>query len=309
MKPSSKSDRSASQAEYDLAVSYAGENRSVADQIAKKLKRMGYSLFYDGFKRAKGEIWGRELTTTLGEIYEKRARYCLILISKDYAAKPWTNHERQFALSRALRERRAYILPLKLDNTDLPGLSPTIGYLDLRNSNVPEVCSLLAQKLGPPTAERLPQSEAKISKARIRDVLAACYRRAVFTRFHAQLSHEAMSASLADCRVALQKLVTRVTPAECQRLVAGIIGELDLIERVNSAEFTWDGSGTAATIDGAKLRIIHSLSELARIAKVPLEFPRSLTEELMNSKADADSPPEGHETWEGWIGGAGGFKG
>jgi len=308
MKPSSKSDRSASQAEYDLAVSYAGEDRSVADQIAKKLKRMGYSLFYDGFERAK--LIGEDLTTTLGEIYAKRSRYCLILISKDYAAKPWTNHERQFALSRALQERRAYILPLKLDDTHLQGLSPTIGYLDLRNSSVPEVCSLLAQKLGPPTAERPHQSEeSRVSKARIRDVLAACYRRAVFTRLHAQLSHEAMGASLADCRVTLQKLVTRVTPAECQRLVAGIIGELDLIERVNSAEFTWGGSGTAATIDGAKLRIIHSLSELARIAKVPLEFPRSLTEELMYTKADADSPPEGHETWEGWIGRAGGFKG
>jgi AAA domain/TIR domain len=123
MNPSSDSDRSASQAEYDLAVSYAGEDRSVADQIANKLKGMGYGVFYDGFKKERAETIGEDLTKLLGEIYAKRSRYCLILISKDYAAKPWTNHERQFALSRALQERRAYILPLKLDDTNLPGLS------------------------------------------------------------------------------------------------------------------------------------------------------------------------------------------
>jgi hypothetical protein len=294
--------------EYDLAVSYAGEDRPVADEIARKLKRMGYKLFYDGFERAK--LIGEDLTSILGEIYANGSRYCLILISKEYVTKPWTNHERQFALSRALKERRAYILPLKLDDTDLPGLSPTIGYLDLRNSTVPELCSLLAQKLGPPAGERSHSvDETRVSKARIRDVLSACYRRAVFTRLHAQMSHDAMIASLADCRVALQRLVVRVTPSECQRLVAGIIGELDLIERVHAAGFTWAGSGTAATIDGAKLRIIHSLSELARVAKLPLEFPQSLTEELMRSKEDADSAPKGHETWEGWIGRCGGFKG
>lgn len=293
--------------EYDLAISFAGEDRSVAKNIATKLRRMGYQIFYDEFERAK--LLGEDLTSVLGDIYANRSRYCLILISKNYIEKPWTKHERQFALSRALKERRAYILPLKLDDTELPGLSPTVGYLDLRNTDVAEVCSLLASKLGAPTGAVQATGKAKTSKARIRDVLSACYRRAVFTRYHAQMSHDAMIASLTDCRVTLQKLVVRVTPSECQRLVAGIIGEIDLIERVHAKAFTWAGSGTAATIDGAKLRIIHALSELARDANLPLEFPQSLTEELIYSQEDANSPPVGHETWEGWIGGCGGFKG
>jgi len=123
------------------------------------------------------------------------------------------------------------------------------------------------------------------------------------------MDHDAMIASLADCRVALQKLVPRISPAGCQRLVAGIVGEIDLIERTHAKGFTWNGSGTAATIDGAKLRIIHSLGELAKQAGVSLEFPKSLTEELIWGRPEADMPPEGHETWEGWIGGCGGFKG
>lgn len=292
---------------YDLALSFAGEDREVAEAIAMKLRRRRYRIFYDRFEQAS--LIGEDLTTKLGDIYEKGSRYCLILISKNYLEKPWTNHERQFALSRALRERGAYILPLKLDGIDLPGLSPTIGYLDLRNSSIPEVCSLLAQKLGPPLAtEDASNAKARVTKSKIRDVLAACYRRAVFTRYHAQLKHEAMFSSLADCRVGLQKLVMYVSPAECQRLVAGIIGEIDLIERAEASGFTWSGSGTAATIDGAKLRIIHSLIELARMAKLPLEFPQSLTEELIFSEEEARSPPAGPQTWEGWIGACGGVK-
>jgi hypothetical protein len=292
---------------YDLALSFAGEDRSVAESIATKLNRKGYSVFYDRFEQAK--LIGEDLTTFLGDIYANRSRYCLIIISKHYAEKPWTNHERQFALSRALKERGAYILPLKLDDTDLPGLSPTVGYLDLRNSDVSEVCKLLAQKLGSPAGKSgAPPAESRASKARIRDVLSACYRRAVFTRFHAQMRHDAMFASLADCRVSLQKLVMHVTPSEPQRLVAGIIGEIDLIERVGAEDFTWAGSGTAATIDGAKLRIIHALTELARQAKLSFELPGSLTEEIIFSPEEANSPPAGPETWEGWIGACGGVK-
>jgi TIR domain len=293
---------------YDLALSFAGEDRSVAEELATALQAKGYRIFYDRFEQAK--LIGEDLTAVLGQIYAKGSRYCLILISKSYVAKPWTNQERQFALSRALKERSAYILPLKLDDTDLPGLSPTIGYLDIRNTSVPEVCTLLAQKMGlPSAAAQSDASSSAVSEASIRKVLSVCYRRAIFTRYHAQMIHESMFASLADCRVSLQKLVTCVTPAECQQLVAGIIGELDLIERVNSVGFTWNGSGTAAAIDGSKLRIIHALLELASRAKLPLEFPKTLTEELIFSQEEASSPPAGPETWEGSIGGCGGFKG
>jgi len=292
--------------QYDLAVSYAGEDRPVADQISKRLKKMGYEIFYDGFERSR--LIGEELTSVLGDIYGRRSRYCVILISKHYVIKPWTNHERQFALSRALKERRAYILPVRLDDSELPGLSPTIGYIDLQNCSVPELCKLLAQKLGPPVYGKVEQDKlSRTSVARISKVLETCYRRAVFTRFHGQLNHQAMFDSLAQCRVALQKQVVHITPAECQRLVAGIIGELDLIERCQSKEFTWKGLGTAGMIDGAKLRIIHSLTELARRAKTPLEFPQSLTEELFKDAQEADAPPTGHETWEGRIGSCGGW--
>lgn len=286
---------------YDLALSYAGEDRPIAEDIATRLRAAGYEVFFDRFEQAR--LIGEDLSKELGEIYENRSRYCLILISSHYVNNPWTNHERQFALSRALRERGAYILPLQIDGSRLPGLSATIGYLNLRDSDVPSICRLLAQKLGPP-ATRNPQSGvARVSKARIRNVLSVCYRRAIFTRLHAQMNHGAMLASLASCRVALQKRVVNISPTDCQALVAGIIGEIDLIERTLSKQY-W----TAETIDGAKLRIIHSLRALATKADVPIEFPRGITEELIWRRSDADLPPAGPETWDGFIGKGGSLK-
>ncbi len=103
-------------------------------------------------------------------------------------------------------ERGPYILPLRVDDSKLDGLSPTIGYLDLRNPSIEEVCRLLSAKLGDPQRSdgdtKAQLTEAQLST--LRDVLSACYRRAVFTRYHGQRSPEAMFKSLSECRRALQ---------------------------------------------------------------------------------------------------------
>jgi hypothetical protein len=162
---------------------------------------------------------------------------------------------------------------------------------------------LLIQKLGQPmgaSGER-GKIEQSYPEKPIRDVLSACYRRAVFTRYHAQLNHGAMFESLSECRSQLQRLIAYVEPEEQQRLVAGVIAELDLIERCHQQDFTWQGLGTMGTIDGAKLRIIHSLAKLAQNARISFVLPASVTEELFFSREEADSAPQGHETQEYWI--------
>jgi hypothetical protein len=55
-----------------------------------------------------------------------------MFISRDYADKAWTRHERRSALARAIDEEAEYVLPARFDNTELPGFRPTIGYVDLR---------------------------------------------------------------------------------------------------------------------------------------------------------------------------------
>ena len=42
--------------EYDLAISFAGEQRGLADTLARRLDAAGYAIFYDEFKQAEPDL-------------------------------------------------------------------------------------------------------------------------------------------------------------------------------------------------------------------------------------------------------------
>jgi hypothetical protein len=131
--------------EYDVAISFAGEDREVANSLARFLKDMGLHVFFDDFERAR--LWGKDLFTTLYEVYSSKARYCIILISKAYVDRQWTVHERRAAQERVLSERdNEYLLPVRIDDTPLPGLPRTVAYLDI-SIGVDEVALLFMEKL------------------------------------------------------------------------------------------------------------------------------------------------------------------
>ena len=130
---------------YDVALSFSGEDRRYAKELADLLKTNGYSCFYDEDELA--DLWGKNLYDYLSSVYKDRARYCVMFLSKHYERKLWTNHERQLAQARAFQENREYILPVRLDDTEIPGIPPTVGYLDLRAMTIEEVYGVLVKKL------------------------------------------------------------------------------------------------------------------------------------------------------------------
>jgi hypothetical protein len=71
-----------------------------------------------------------------------------MLISKNYANKLWTNHEREAAQARAFKENRPYILPLRIDDTEIPGILSTTGYINYREESINSIACLLKEKLG-----------------------------------------------------------------------------------------------------------------------------------------------------------------
>ena len=71
-----------------------------------------------------------------------------MFISKHYADKVWTNHERKSALVRAMEERGEYILPARFDETEVPGLRSTVGHISLTNTTPEELGQLILEKLG-----------------------------------------------------------------------------------------------------------------------------------------------------------------
>lgn len=131
--------------EFDVALSFAGEDRDHADALAKLLRDHEVRVFYDQFFKAT--LWGKDLFEHLQRIYKDRAKYCVVFVSRFYLEKHWTKHELQQAQARTFQQDREYILPLRLDDTVLPGVNSTIGYIDIKTTTIAEVAGLLLQKL------------------------------------------------------------------------------------------------------------------------------------------------------------------
>ncbi len=112
---------------YDIVLSFAGEDRYYAETLANMLLNQGLKVFYDKYEEAS--LWGKNLYDYLTDIYQNKAHYCIMLLSRYYAAKLWTNLEQQAAQARAFQENQEYILPIRLDDTAIPGILPTIAYL------------------------------------------------------------------------------------------------------------------------------------------------------------------------------------
>jgi hypothetical protein len=132
---------------YDVAISFAGPQRAIAEALANHLRDAGFEVFYDGF--FPEQLWGKNLATFFEDVFRRKSRYCVVIVSKDYLERDWTNHERQSAVARAIHERgNEYILPIKVDeDVELPGVPDTIGYVSLRQHSVEKIAEILIAKL------------------------------------------------------------------------------------------------------------------------------------------------------------------
>jgi hypothetical protein len=82
------------------------------------------------------------------DVYRKRSRFCVMFISKEYAERMWTNHERRRAQARALEKKgNEYILPVRIDETELPGMPPTTGYVSTAQYSIEQIAGMVIKKL------------------------------------------------------------------------------------------------------------------------------------------------------------------
>ncbi len=138
---------------FDVCLSFAGEQRDYVERIAMALKDAGLNVFYDQDEDIAASLWGRDLGEVLDYVYRQGSRFCVMFISADYAAKAWTRHERRSALARAI-EHEEYVLPARFDDTELPGLRPTVAYLNLREIAPATLVEFVLKKFGLPDRER-----------------------------------------------------------------------------------------------------------------------------------------------------------
>lgn len=114
-------------------------------RVAAALTAQGIQHFYDDDQQIA--MWGTNQVETLQRIYLQGSSSVVMFVSQEYAEKVWPTAERRATLSRALRERREYVLPVRFDDTVLPGLDPDVSYLNAGDYSPEQLAAAVVQKL------------------------------------------------------------------------------------------------------------------------------------------------------------------
>jgi hypothetical protein len=147
--PDDVSDQADEEYDYDVALSFAEENRSFVADVAARLKARGVRYFYDDDHQH--DMWGQDLTVYFDLVFRKKSRFTVMFISEQYAKKPWARHERRSALSHMLASAETVVLPVCFDDTELDGLQPTIHYLHVDDVGVEGLVAAICARLGHPS--------------------------------------------------------------------------------------------------------------------------------------------------------------
>ncbi|MBP6397830.1 MAG: TIR domain-containing protein [Saprospiraceae bacterium] len=130
---------------FDIGLSFAGEDRQLVFKVKQHLESLGVSVFYDEDQEV--DLWGTDLAQNLSETYYAKCKYCMIFISEHYAEKHYPKYEFRSALAKSIERNTAYILPVRIDDSNLPGLLTTTAYLDSRTKTPQEIAEITFKKL------------------------------------------------------------------------------------------------------------------------------------------------------------------
>jgi hypothetical protein len=131
--------------EYDVCLSFAGAQRDYAGAVAARLREKNIHVFYDEFFSVG--MLGEDLVEYFDNVFRLRSRFCVVFISAEYAAKDWTVQEWRSIRNRAFHDSGVYVLPVRFDDTDLPGVQDTVCDVDARHTPAADAAELIYAKI------------------------------------------------------------------------------------------------------------------------------------------------------------------
>ena len=130
----------------DVALSFASEERAYVQIVNRCLLDAGVSVFYDENQTAT--LWGLNGTERFTEIYAREAFRVVMFISAHYVSKGWPTVERRAALGRLIEDPASnHILPVRFDDTPVPGLDPQRIFVRADQTGPIDLASLILHNL------------------------------------------------------------------------------------------------------------------------------------------------------------------
>ena len=107
--------------EYDFAISFAGENRELARELAEQLSVLDAHVFFDEHFEANflGGAWSKQFE----RIFGRDSRLVICILDSHYREKIWPTFERECFLPRV---PAGEVIPLFLDETHFVGIPKDI---------------------------------------------------------------------------------------------------------------------------------------------------------------------------------------
>jgi hypothetical protein len=133
--------------QYDVAVSFAGEDRAAVIDVVRAMEDRGLLVFYDFDKEA--QLWGKDLRAVLSDVYANQAQFMMVFLSPTYPEKDWPSFEFEVGKAAAGKRTEEYLLPVITD-AEVPamvGMPGTVGRVSLLERTPDEIADLMAEKV------------------------------------------------------------------------------------------------------------------------------------------------------------------
>ncbi len=140
---------------YDVALSFAAEDREVAKRIAEALKNRGLRVFFDEF--AESELWGQDLYEYLRKIYEE-SRICIVVFSQHYEQSKWNRLELRNLSAHSAARDSFTVLPVRIPDSPVTPSLKRLGFIDFSESSLQQIVEAVEKRLEdlPGREDRMP---------------------------------------------------------------------------------------------------------------------------------------------------------
>lgn len=99
-----------------IFISYSWKDEQIAKKIMDQLVRAGFECWLD----QKDILIGEPLLDRVREGVVRESDYTLLILSQDSISSEWCRLELRMAYERELQQRRVVVLPIRINNTEIP---------------------------------------------------------------------------------------------------------------------------------------------------------------------------------------------
>lgn len=121
----------------DLFLSHSSKNKALVKKLARDLNILEIDVWLDSWEINIGDSLYEKLSSAIEE-----SKFIALIISKEFKESQWANQELKQAIAREIRIGRNLIIPILLDDVQMPPFIEDKIYVPLREDYYTGICRI-----------------------------------------------------------------------------------------------------------------------------------------------------------------------